>query len=155
MLIGGFFQLPPVAERALFNTADNLSAVEMSGRNAYMASDRSVELQEVVRQQGAEQAGFRDALEGLRRIGSCCRHACSRSCRRMRSGPLMMHYVSAPLIAVSTSTTSRTWRASTSPATRWLPILARRLTGWKPPMPSGTRHRWTYPTSMWKTSRNT
>jgi hypothetical protein len=67
MLIGDFFQLPPVAERALYTSQTNvLSETAIVGRNAYRAFSRTVELKEVVRQQGPEQAAFRDALEGLR-----------------------------------------------------------------------------------------
>ncbi|KAK3896343.1 PIF1-like helicase-domain-containing protein, partial [Staphylotrichum tortipilum] len=66
LLIGDFFQLPPVAERALYSSAGRLTATELNGRNAYLAFARTVELKQVVRQQGDAQAGFRDALEGLR-----------------------------------------------------------------------------------------
>ena len=66
MLIGDFFQLSPVAEKALYANNRVLGAVELSGRNVYRALNRTVELKEVVRQQGDAQAGFRDALEGLR-----------------------------------------------------------------------------------------
>lgn len=66
ILIGDFFQLPPVAERALYSNATTLSDVELAGRNAYRAFKHTIELKEVVRQQGPEQAAFRDALEGLR-----------------------------------------------------------------------------------------
>ncbi len=66
ILIGDFFQLPPVAKRALYNNVVILSTVEIARRNTYRAFTYTVELKEVVRQQGAEQAGFRDALDRLR-----------------------------------------------------------------------------------------
>ncbi|KAK4233322.1 hypothetical protein C8A03DRAFT_38973 [Achaetomium macrosporum] len=66
MLIGDFFQLHPVAERALYTNATSLTDVELVGRNAYRAFNLTVELSQVVRQQGDEQALFRKALDGLR-----------------------------------------------------------------------------------------
>jgi ATP-dependent DNA helicase PIF1 len=68
LLLGDFFQLPPVAEKALYSNDDNarLRTAELAGRNAYRAFSKTVELKEVVRQQGEDQASFREALDGLR-----------------------------------------------------------------------------------------
>jgi len=68
LLLGDFFQLPPVAEKPLYSNDDNarLRTAELAGRNAYHAFDKTIELKQVVRQQGDEQASFRDALDGLR-----------------------------------------------------------------------------------------
>jgi len=68
MLIGDFFQLPPVGERPLYTSVDTrrLKAAEIHGRNLYQEFDKTIELSVVHRQQGPEQAAFRDALEGLR-----------------------------------------------------------------------------------------
>jgi hypothetical protein len=55
-LLGDFFQLPPVAEKPLYSTDVNgrLHTTELVGRNAYCAFNKTVELKEVVRQQGDE-----------------------------------------------------------------------------------------------------
>jgi len=68
LLLGDFSQLPPVAEKALYSNDDNarLRTAELAGRNAYRAFSKTVELKEVVRQQGEDQASFREALDGLR-----------------------------------------------------------------------------------------
>ncbi|KAK4182176.1 hypothetical protein QBC35DRAFT_468281, partial [Podospora australis] len=55
ILIGDFFQLPPV------------SATALSGANAYEAFNQSVFLRTIQRQQGKDQAPFRTALEELRK----------------------------------------------------------------------------------------
>ena len=54
LLLGDFFQLPPVAEKPLYSNDDNarLRTAELAGRNAYHAFDKTVELKQVVRQQG-------------------------------------------------------------------------------------------------------
>lgn len=67
MLLGDFFQLPPVADRALYTTGDLRSPEEISGRAACYQFNQTVELTVVQRQQGDEQAPFRKALEGLRK----------------------------------------------------------------------------------------
>jgi hypothetical protein len=68
LLLDDFFQLPPVAEKALYNNEDNarLRTSELAGRNAYHAFNKTVELKQVIRQQGDDQATFREALDGLR-----------------------------------------------------------------------------------------
>lgn len=68
ILMGNFFQLPPIAERALYNKqpSNQLKAAKLAGRLAYLAFNKTIELKVVVRQQGDKQAAFRDALEGLR-----------------------------------------------------------------------------------------
>ena len=66
MLIGDFFQLPPVLERALYINISGPGDVEVSGREAYRAFGHIVELKQVVRQQGDDQAAFSEALNGLR-----------------------------------------------------------------------------------------
>jgi ATP-dependent DNA helicase PIF1 len=67
ILIGDFFQLPPVLNKPLYSTADGLRDMEIVGRNAYLSFDKSVFLTTVQRQQGEDQALFRQALEELRR----------------------------------------------------------------------------------------
>ncbi|KAK0655513.1 hypothetical protein B0T16DRAFT_499445 [Cercophora newfieldiana] len=68
MLIGDFFPLPPVSEKPLFNQDDNkrLIVAELSGRGRYHLFNKTIELTQVMRQQGDDQASFRVALEGLR-----------------------------------------------------------------------------------------
>ncbi|EAQ90195.1 hypothetical protein CHGG_06814 [Chaetomium globosum CBS 148.51] len=67
MLIGDFFQLPPVLNKPLYSTRDDLKGIEIVGRNAYLSFDKSVFLTTIQRQQGEDQAPFRRALEELRK----------------------------------------------------------------------------------------
>ncbi|EAQ91836.1 hypothetical protein CHGG_00071 [Chaetomium globosum CBS 148.51] len=63
ILIGDFFQLPPVLNKPLYSTRDDLKDIEMVGRNAYLSFDKSVFLTTIQRQQGEDQAPFRRAFE--------------------------------------------------------------------------------------------
>lgn len=67
ILIGDFFQLPPVLNKPLYSTRNDLKDIEMAGRNAYLSFDKSVFLTTIQRQQGEDQAPFRLALEELRK----------------------------------------------------------------------------------------
>ncbi|KAF5578398.1 ATP-dependent DNA helicase PIF1 [Fusarium pseudoanthophilum] len=67
LLLGDFYQLPPVFEKPLYTSGHIYDLMALAGRNAYHAFDKTVELKQIVRQQGDEQAPFRDALQGLRR----------------------------------------------------------------------------------------
>jgi len=67
ILIEDFFQPPPVLNKPLYSTRDNLKDIEIVGRNAYLSFDESVFLTAVQRQQGEDQAPFRHALEELRK----------------------------------------------------------------------------------------
>jgi len=68
ILIGDFFQLPPVANKPLYTrNSRHLSDDELVGFSAYRAFTRSVFLSVVERQRGADQAAFRTALEELRK----------------------------------------------------------------------------------------
>ncbi|OAQ61323.1 ATP-dependent DNA helicase PIF1 [Purpureocillium lilacinum] len=66
ILVGDFFQLPPIANKPLYFDGPLKDLHEISGQTAYRAFDRTVFLQKVQRQQGDDQAGFRLALEELR-----------------------------------------------------------------------------------------
>jgi hypothetical protein len=52
LLLSDFFQLPPVAEKALYSNEDNgrLHTSELAGCNAYYAFDKTMELKQVVHQ---------------------------------------------------------------------------------------------------------
>ena len=50
ILIGDFFQPPPVLNKPLYSTRDNLKDIEIIGRNAYLSFDESVFLTAVQRQ---------------------------------------------------------------------------------------------------------
>ncbi|KAK4097201.1 hypothetical protein N658DRAFT_489370 [Parathielavia hyrcaniae] len=67
ILIGDFFQLPPIFNKPLYSTRDDLKDIEMVGRNAYLLFDKSVFLTTIQRQQGEDQAPFRRALKELRK----------------------------------------------------------------------------------------
>jgi ATP-dependent exoDNAse (exonuclease V) alpha subunit len=67
ILIGDFFQLPPVLNKPLYSARDDLKDIELVGRNVYLSFDKSVLLTTVQRQQGKDQAPFRRALEELRK----------------------------------------------------------------------------------------
>ncbi|KAL8405655.1 hypothetical protein RB596_004494 [Gaeumannomyces avenae] len=69
VLMGDFYQLPPVMQKALFSPNDKLrTPAKVAGRAAYVKFDKTVELTKLMRQKGedAEARGFRQALEGLR-----------------------------------------------------------------------------------------
>jgi ATP-dependent DNA helicase PIF1 len=67
VLIGNFFQLPPVGQKSLYHpSAVGLEDEELLGYTAYKAFTRSIFLGVVQRQIGDEQADFRQALEELR-----------------------------------------------------------------------------------------
>jgi len=68
ILVGDFCQLPPVAEKALFNTKHSVNSDHVSGQRLYKRFDRTVTLDVVMRQQGTdnEAVAFRQALEDLR-----------------------------------------------------------------------------------------
>ena len=68
LLIGDFFQLPPVLNKLLYTTNVFLSLKqdELLGRNAYLSFGHSVFLTTIQRQAGDDQASFRKALLELR-----------------------------------------------------------------------------------------
>ncbi|KAF5128332.1 ATP-dependent DNA helicase pif1 [Metarhizium anisopliae] len=65
LLVGDFFQLPPVLQKPLYYDKE-VQGVEIKGRNAYRHFDKSVFLKIVQRQRGDEQKAFRTALGELR-----------------------------------------------------------------------------------------
>ncbi|KJK73347.1 hypothetical protein H634G_11488, partial [Metarhizium anisopliae BRIP 53293] len=65
LLVGDFFQLPPVLQKPLYYDKE-VQGVEIKGRNAYRHFDKSVFLKVVQRQRGDEQKAFRTALGELR-----------------------------------------------------------------------------------------
>ncbi|KPM39851.1 hypothetical protein AK830_g6688 [Neonectria ditissima] len=66
LLLGDFYQLPPVMEKPLYSNANLTTTSELAGRNAYHAFKKTVILKQVVRQAGDDQADFRNALQSLR-----------------------------------------------------------------------------------------
>ncbi|RYC76598.1 hypothetical protein BFJ63_vAg20525, partial [Fusarium oxysporum f. sp. narcissi] len=62
ILVGDFFQLPPVAYKPLYFDGPLKDLHEVSGQAAYRAFNHTVFLKKVERQQGDDQAGFRLAL---------------------------------------------------------------------------------------------
>ena len=66
ILVGDFFQLPPVMQKPLYYNQNLKDVMELSGQNAYNQFSRSVFLKKVQRQQGEDQAAFRRALEEVR-----------------------------------------------------------------------------------------
>lgn len=77
VLIGDFFQLPPVMQKPLFTPDQRLRTVpEKAGRVAYLQFTKTVELTQLMRQDGddEEARGFREALEGLRNNNPTRRH---------------------------------------------------------------------------------
>ncbi|KAM4067880.1 hypothetical protein HRG_009774 [Hirsutella rhossiliensis] len=66
LLVGDFFQLPPVRQKPLYSTSTSLSSLERRGQVAYRLFDRTVFLTTVQRQAGDDQAQFRRALQELR-----------------------------------------------------------------------------------------
>ncbi|KHO00508.1 ATP-dependent DNA helicase PIF1 [Metarhizium album ARSEF 1941] len=65
LLVGDFFQLPPVLQKPLYYDKE-VKGVEIKGRNAYMRFDKSIFLSAVQGQCGDDQAAFRKALGELR-----------------------------------------------------------------------------------------
>ncbi|KAM4056434.1 PIF1-like helicase [Hirsutella rhossiliensis] len=68
LLVGDFFQLPPVRQKPLYSTRTGLSSLERKGQVAYRLFDRTVFLITVQRQVGDDQAQFRQALQELREV---------------------------------------------------------------------------------------
>ena len=67
ILIGDFFQLPPVLNKPIYAEYDtSLKDIELVGYNAYQAFRQSVFLETIQRQHGEDQAAFRLALLELR-----------------------------------------------------------------------------------------
>ncbi|XP_044715201.1 ATP-dependent DNA helicase PIF1 [Hirsutella rhossiliensis] len=66
LLVGDFFQLPPVRQKPLYSTSTGLSSLERRGQVAYRLFDRTVFLTTAQRQAGDDQAQFRQALQELR-----------------------------------------------------------------------------------------
>ena len=67
ILIGNFFQLPPVLNKPLYAAFDrSMDDMEIAGYNAYRQSKYSIFLETIERQQGEDQAAFRQALLELR-----------------------------------------------------------------------------------------
>jgi hypothetical protein len=66
ILVGDFFQLPPVANKPLYFDGPLKDLHEVSGQTAYRAFNHTVFLKKVQRQQGDDQAGFRLALSEVR-----------------------------------------------------------------------------------------
>lgn len=50
MLLGDFYQLPPVFEKTLYVSGFLQNEMDLAGRKAYHTFDRTVELKQVVRQ---------------------------------------------------------------------------------------------------------
>lgn len=73
LLLGDFHQLPPVFDKPLYHSGEGgLSEMEAIGRAAYLSIDKTVRLEGIMRQQGPDQAAFRDALTAVRTM-SCTR----------------------------------------------------------------------------------
>jgi ATP-dependent DNA helicase PIF1 len=70
ILMGDFCQLPPVAERPLYSTEKVNSIETTNGQRLYKNFRPTIVLDQVMRQQGQEQAAFRLALSHIR-IGEC------------------------------------------------------------------------------------
>ncbi|KAJ3455383.1 hypothetical protein MRS44_013983 [Fusarium solani] len=69
LLVGDFFQLPPVRQKPLYSTTSTgLSSLERRGQVAYRLFDRTVFLTTIQRQTGDDQARFRQALQELREV---------------------------------------------------------------------------------------
>ena len=104
VLIGDFFQLPPVGERSLYDTKppSNGPGQEYisAGQQLYLLFDRTIILDRVMRQQGEDERSvrFRDLLTGLREgiilpmAPSCCRRVLGRSLVSLKEVGLTVHY---------------------------------------------------------------
>lgn len=66
VLSGDFYQLPPVARRALYDTSPGKKDIEAHGQFLYRQFRKTIILDTIMRQQGGAQARFRDALQRLR-----------------------------------------------------------------------------------------
>ena len=72
IIVGDFFQLPPVAQKPLYYDKQLQDLMDISGRRAYQQFSQTVFLSTVQRQQGDDQAGFRNALGEVRLMKLSC-----------------------------------------------------------------------------------
>ena len=66
LLIGDFAQLPPVLQKPLYFADPVSNQLEIKGQNAYLAFNKTIRLEQAMRQQGDSQAAFRTALQHFR-----------------------------------------------------------------------------------------
>ena len=68
IIVGDFFQLPPVGDKSLYNTAKTQNSDQLLGQQLYRLFSQTITLSVVKRQQGedAVSRGFRQALDNLR-----------------------------------------------------------------------------------------
>ncbi|SMY29094.1 unnamed protein product [Zymoseptoria tritici ST99CH_1A5] len=88
LLVGDFFQLPPVAATPLFSTG-RLTTEELNGAECYRSLDRTLRLTQLVRQAGTdpESVAFKAALQGLRNGEVTEEHYTTLSCRVFTDNP--------------------------------------------------------------------
>ena len=72
ILAGDFYQLAPVFDRPLFFADDLANPQETQARLSYRLFDRTIVLDDIVRQQGDTQRGFRRVLDNLRNESVTC-----------------------------------------------------------------------------------
>ena len=86
LLMGDFYQLPPVLGRPLYDTEPTVNEYEMQGREVYTRFNRTIELSTIMRQQGDSRDAiqFREALDHLR-IGEVTRAHWETLARRVQS----------------------------------------------------------------------
>jgi ATP-dependent DNA helicase PIF1 len=66
VIMGDFYQLPPVAARPLYNTEKLADLHETKGQRLYQLFLPTIKMDRIMRQQGDEQAAFRVALSNIR-----------------------------------------------------------------------------------------
>ena len=116
LLLGDFYQLPPIIGKPMYTSEQLSIASDLQGQAAYRAFDQTVVLQQVVRQQGDDQAPFEmpfvASVSGNQplKIGNCSHSALQRSWLPKRWLPSMQCYVYIQLMPKSTNITPLIWR---------------------------------------------
>jgi hypothetical protein len=86
LLCGDFFQLPPIGGRALYSSVNKTNIEAIKGQQLYRSFDRTVQLTQVMRQQGEDDISIRfQATLGELRVGKLSKESWELLCTRVEN----------------------------------------------------------------------